>query len=149
MLLLNPIVFLVNINLLRLVEPAGVRHYLAGSVYSYGSVQKCILSPHPKTKPPEESIFSAANIVGPRSSSRRLLMSSVTSTLSCGVDVWGHALTEKCSIGADFSKSTRQVHWGVASAYRPVSEPTVLVIAGVVQLQLLARGRQAICRRRL
>ncbi|XP_046688647.1 uncharacterized protein LOC124374485 [Homalodisca vitripennis] len=70
-----------------------------------------------------------ANVGGPRSSRRRLLMSAVQSVLLYGAEVEQAALR-------------------VASAYRTVSEPAVLVIAGVIPVKLLAEERKAIYQRK-
>jgi len=88
-----------------------------------------------------------ANVGGPRSSKRRLIMSSVNSVLLYGAEVWAHALNKRC-YREQLLRVQRRGALRVASAYRTVSEPAVLVIAGVIPIHLLARERQAIYRRR-
>ncbi|XP_046685125.1 uncharacterized protein LOC124370866 [Homalodisca vitripennis] len=68
-----------------------------------------------------------ANVGGPKSSRRRLLMSTVQSVLLYGAE--------------------RQAALRVCCAYRTVSEPAVLVIAGVIPIKLLAGERKAIYQR--
>lgn len=87
-----------------------------------------------------------SNVGGPRSSKRRLLMSSVQSVLLYGSEVWAHALGKKC-YRSRLASVQRAGALRVASAYRTVSEPAIMVIAGVVPVHLLARERQAIYRR--
>ena len=88
-----------------------------------------------------------ANIGGPTSSRRRLLMSSTQSVLLYGAEVWAGALNKEV-----YRKRLAQVQrrgaLRVASAYRTVSEPAVMVIAGVIPVALLARERQAIYKRK-
>lgn len=87
------------------------------------------------------------NVGGPRACKRRLLMSAVQSVLLYGSEVWAHAL-EKRVFRDRLSRVQRRGALRVASAYRTVSEPAVMVIAGVIPIYHLARERQAIYRRR-
>lgn len=88
-----------------------------------------------------------ANVGGPRSSRRRLLMSAVQSVLLYGAEIWAHAL-DKEMYRIRLGRVQRLAALRVASAYRTVSEPAILVIAGVIPIALLARERQAIFRRK-
>ena len=87
------------------------------------------------------------NIGGPLPCKRRLLMSSVQSVLLYGAEVWAHAL-EKRAYRDRLSRVQRRGALRVASAYRTVSEPAVMVIAGVLPIHHLARERQVIYRRK-
>ena len=88
-----------------------------------------------------------ANVGGPRSSRRRLLMSSVQSVLLYGAEVWEDALNKEV-YRMRLARVQRQAALRVASAYRTVSEPAVLVVAGVIPVKLLAVERKAIYQRR-
>lgn len=74
-------------------------------------------------------------------------MSAVQSVLLYGAEIWGHALAKE-SYRIRLGRVQRLAALRVASAYRTVSEPAVLVIAGVIPIALLARERQAIYRRK-
>lgn len=84
-----------------------------------------------------------ANVGGPKSSKRRLLMTAVQSTLLYGAEVWAEAL-DKRTYKKRLCQVQRRGALRVASAYRTVSEPAVLVIAGVIPIDLLAKERRAI-----
>lgn len=84
-----------------------------------------------------------ANVGGPKSSKRRLLMAAVQSTLLYGAEVWAEALNKE-SYKKRLCQVQRRAALRVASAYRTVSEPAALVIAGVIPIDLLARERRAI-----
>lgn len=88
-----------------------------------------------------------ANTGGPKSSRRRLLMSAVQATLLYGSEVWAGALSKE-KYRKRLAQVQRRAALRVASAYRTVSEPAVLIIAGVIPIALLAGERQAIYRRR-
>lgn len=88
-----------------------------------------------------------ANTNGPSPSKRRLLMSSVMSVLLYGAEVWAQALSKEC-YRKQLARVQRLGALRIASAYRTVSEPAVMVLAGVVPVHLLARERQVIYRRR-
>ncbi|XP_054288152.1 uncharacterized protein LOC129003849 [Macrosteles quadrilineatus] len=87
-----------------------------------------------------------ANVGGPRSSRRRLLMSAVQSVLLYGSEVWADALNKE-AYRSRLARVQRQAALRVASAYRTVSEPAILVIAGVIPVKLLAAERKAIYQR--
>lgn len=88
-----------------------------------------------------------ANVGGPRSSKRRLMMSAVQSALLYGAEVWAEALAKEV-YRARLGRVQRQAALRVASAYRTVSEPAVLVVAGVIPVKLLAEERKAIYHRK-
>jgi len=83
------------------------------------------------------------NTGGPRSSKRRLLMTSVQSVLLYGAEIWADSLSKK-KYRTRLAQVQRRAALRVASAYRTVSEPAVLVIAGVIPISLLARERKAV-----
>ncbi|XP_054281266.1 uncharacterized protein LOC128998934 [Macrosteles quadrilineatus] len=87
-----------------------------------------------------------ANVGGPRSSRRRLLMSAVQSVLLYGSEMWADALNKE-AYRLRLARVQRQAALRVASAYRTVSKPAVLVIAGVIPVKLLAAERKAIYQR--
>lgn len=88
-----------------------------------------------------------ANVGGPSSSKRRLLMTAVQSVLLYGAEVWAGAL-EKEYNRKQLLRVQRRGALRVASAYRTVSEPAVLLIAGAVPIDLLAMEKRAIYLRR-
>ena len=87
-----------------------------------------------------------ANVGGPKSSRRRLMMSAVQSVLLYGAEVWADALNIEF-YRIRIARVQRQAALRVCSAYRTVSEPAVLVIAGVIPVKLLAGERKAIYQR--
>lgn len=89
-----------------------------------------------------------ANVGGPSSSKRRLLMSAVQSVLLYGSEIWAVALNRDYN-RKQLLRVQRRGALRVASAYRTVSEPAVLVIAGVIPIHLLARERRAIFLRKV
>jgi hypothetical protein len=86
-----------------------------------------------------------ANVGGPRSSKRRLLMSTVNATLLYGAEVWAGAMKVK-KYSKRILSVQRRAALRVACAYRSVSGPAVMVVAGVIPLDLLAVERQCIFR---
>lgn len=88
-----------------------------------------------------------ANTNGPKSSKRRLLMNAVQSVLLYGAEVWAETLTKE-SYRRRLAQVQRRAAIRVASAYRTVSEPAVLIIAGVAPIELLARERKAVYERK-
>ncbi|XP_033226062.1 uncharacterized protein LOC117178738 [Belonocnema kinseyi] len=84
-----------------------------------------------------------ANIIGPKPSKRRLLMSVTQSILLYRSEIWADALKQK-----KYRKTMAAVqHRGVlkiACSYRTVSESAALVIAGVIPIDLLALERKKI-----
>ncbi|XP_030747880.1 uncharacterized protein LOC115876293 [Sitophilus oryzae] len=87
-----------------------------------------------------------ANTIGPKSSKRRLLMSTVQSVLLYGAEIWAVVLSKE-KYRKRLAQVQRQAALRVASSYRTVSEPAVLVIAGIAPIALLARERYAIYQR--
>ncbi|XP_033213971.1 uncharacterized protein LOC117171036 [Belonocnema kinseyi] len=83
------------------------------------------------------------NITGPRSSKQRILMSVANSIFFYGAEVWADALKVKCRrnrlLKVQYKGALR-----VACAYRLVSVPAVLVIAGCIQVDLQAAERKRI-----
>lgn len=88
-----------------------------------------------------------ANTSGPKSSKRRLLMTTVQSILLYGAEVWADTLQKDIYRRRVVSVQRRSA-LRVACAYRTVSEPAVFVIAGVIPIDLLARERKAIYHRK-
>ncbi|XP_054283423.1 uncharacterized protein LOC129000486 [Macrosteles quadrilineatus] len=82
-----------------------------------------------------------------RKKSPPTLMSAVQSVLLYGAEIWAHVL-ERRVFRDRLSRVQRRGALRVASAYRTVSEPAVMVIASVIPVFHLARERQAIYRRR-
>lgn len=82
-----------------------------------------------------------ANIGGPSEAKRRLLMSVVHSILLYGSEVWADALkTEKYR--RRLAAVQRRGALRIASSYRTVSEPAILVVAAVPPIDLLAQERK-------
>ena len=84
-----------------------------------------------------------ANTHGPLCSKRKLLMAVIHSTVLYGSEIWADVLkkdTYRKYIGAVQRKGALRV----ASAYRTVSEPAVLVISGIIPIDLLAWERKEI-----
>jgi hypothetical protein len=88
-----------------------------------------------------------ANVGGPKSGKRRLLMSAVQSVLLYGAEIWADSL-EKDMYRKRLSQVQRRSALRVASAYRTVSEAAILVIAGCIPIHLLAKERKAIYTRK-
>lgn len=88
-----------------------------------------------------------ANTHGPTTCKRRLLMNTVQSILLYGAEVWGARTTIEC-YRKQLASVQRRGALRVACAYRTVSEPAVLVIAGVVPVGLLALERKKIYERK-
>lgn len=84
-----------------------------------------------------------ANTSGPRSSRRRLLMSAVQSVLLYGSEIWAESLNKE-RYRKRLAQVQRRAALRIASAYRTVSEPAILVIAGVIPIALLAAERREI-----
>lgn len=83
------------------------------------------------------------NINGPRSSKRRVLMSVANSIMLYGAEVWADALKAECR-RKKLMTVQRKGALRVACAYRTVSGPAVLVIAGCIPIDLLAAERKRI-----
>jgi hypothetical protein len=75
---------------------------------------------------------------GPKSSSRRLIASVVTSILRYGCVAWAHAVERKCN-SVKVNRVHRLAVLRVASAYRTVSYDAVCVIAGMLPILLVIR----------
>ena len=84
-----------------------------------------------------------ANTTGPRPSTRRLLMTVTHSILLYGAEIWGYATRVKKYRKAMMAVQRRGA-LRIACAYRTVSEPAILVIAGIVPVDLLALERKRI-----
>lgn len=88
-----------------------------------------------------------ANIGGPNYSKRKLMMATTQSILLYGCEIWADALKAKYRKKM-LAKVQRTAALRVASAYRTVSEPAVLVISGTIPIDLLAEERKALWRTR-
>lgn len=88
-----------------------------------------------------------ANTRGPRQGKRRLLMSTTHSILLYGAEIWADALDVK-RYRKRLTNVQRQGALRIACAYRTVSAQAVLVIAGVIPIDLLAKERKKIYERR-
>lgn len=80
------------------------------------------------------------NVGGPSASRRRLLMSVVESVLLYGAEIWTGRV-RKSSLGG-MRAVQRRMALRICSAYRTVSGPAALVIAGVTPIELLASERK-------
>ena len=87
------------------------------------------------------------NIGGPRASKRKLLMSVTNSILLYGAEIWGET-TQKEFHRKRIARVQRRAALRVCSAYRSVSEPAVIAIAGTIPVDLLALERKIIYERR-
>lgn len=88
-----------------------------------------------------------ANTHGPMACKRRLLVNTAQSILLYGAEVWGARMSKECW-RKRLGSVQRRGALRVSCAYRTVSEPAVLVIAGVVPVGLLALERKAIYERK-
>ena len=86
------------------------------------------------------------NVGGPRSSKRRLLMSTANAILLYGAEVWAGAMRVK-KYSQRILSVQRRAALRVSCAYRTVSGPAIMVVAGVIPLDLLAVEKQNIFRR--
>ena len=82
-----------------------------------------------------------ANIGGPRPCVRRLLLRTAESIMLYGAEIWADAMRYE-KYRKRLSAVQRRGALRVTSSYRTVSEPAVLVIAGVIPVDLLAQGRK-------
>lgn len=82
-----------------------------------------------------------ANLGGPRSSKRRLLMRTAECVMLYGAEIWAEALQHR-KYRKRLSDVQRRAALRIACSYRTVSEPAVLVIAGVVPIDLQAQQRK-------
>lgn len=83
-----------------------------------------------------------ANIGGPVSSKRRLLMSTTQSIILYGAEIWADAMKKEVH-RQKIAAVQRLGALRITSSYRTVSEPAVLVIAGTIPIDLLAQERKA------
>ena len=83
------------------------------------------------------------NVAGPRASKRRLLMEVAHSIMLYGAEVWAKAL-EMNKYRRRLGSMQRRAELRVACAYRSVSEIAVLVVAGIVPIELLAKERAVV-----
>ena len=88
------------------------------------------------------------NISGPKSSKRRILMSVTHSILLYGAEIWADALNV-AKYRRRIASVQRRCALRVVCAYRTVSEAAVLVIAGVIPIDLMAKERKAIYERKI
>ena len=84
-----------------------------------------------------------ANVGGPTADKRKLLMSVTNSILLYGCEVWADTLKKEC-YRKQMGSVQRRAALRIASAYRTVSEPASLVVAGVVPIDLLAQERKQV-----
>lgn len=84
-----------------------------------------------------------ANIGGPTQSKRKLIMTTTQSILLYGCEIWADALQVEYR-RKKLAAIQRTAALRVASAYRTVSEPAVLVISGSIPIDLLAGERKAL-----
>ena len=86
-----------------------------------------------------------ANIGGPLPTRRRLLMEVTNSIMLCGSKIWAETLKIKKRTSSLVSVQ-RTSALLIALAYRTVSAPAILVIAGTIHVDLLAAERMKIYR---
>jgi len=85
-----------------------------------------------------------ANVGGPRSGRRRLLMSTVNSILLYGSEVWAPIVQEKKKYLQMITAVQRRGALRIACAYQTVSAVAIQVVAGVVPIDLMANERSAV-----
>ena len=83
------------------------------------------------------------NVAGPRASKRRLLMEVAHSIMLYGAEVWAKSLVFN-KYRRRLGSVQRRAALRVACAYRSVSEKAVLVVAGIVPIDLLAKERAVV-----
>ena len=83
------------------------------------------------------------NIAGARSSKRKALMSVTNSILLYGAEVWAEAFAIE-KYRKRMATVQRKAALRITCAYRTVSEPATLVIAGVIPIDLMALERKSI-----
>ena len=84
-----------------------------------------------------------ANVGGPAAGRRRLLMSVTNSILLYGCEVWADALKQE-KYRKQMAAVQRRGALRIANSYRTVSEPAVLVVAGVIPIDLMAEERRRV-----
>lgn len=82
-----------------------------------------------------------ANVNGPRPCMRRLLMRAAEAVMLYGAKVWVEALQHD-KYRKRIAAVQRRGALRITCSYRTVSEPAVLVVAGVIPIDLLAQERQ-------
>ncbi|XP_047368626.1 uncharacterized protein LOC124956617 [Vespa velutina] len=82
-----------------------------------------------------------ANINGPRSCMRRLLMRTAEAVILYGAEVWAEALRHE-KYRKRIVVVERRGALRIAYSYRTVSEPAVLVFTEVFPIDLLAKEKQ-------
>lgn len=87
-----------------------------------------------------------ANIKGPASSKRKLLMDTTQSIMLYGAEIWADAMKIE-KYRKRIAAVQRRGALRVACSYRTVSEPAVMVIAGVIPIDLLALERKSVFER--
>lgn len=100
------------------------------------------------TKAAQTTVFLSrlmANIGGPNYSKRKLMMATTQSILLYGCEIWADALQAKYRRKM-LAAVQRTAALRVASAYRTVSEPAVLVISATIPIDLLAEERKELWR---
>ncbi|XP_035723738.1 uncharacterized protein LOC118442354 [Vespa mandarinia] len=88
-----------------------------------------------------------ANVNGPRPCRRRLLMRAAETVMLYGAEVWAETL-QKEKYRKRIAAVQRRGALRIACSYRTVSEPAVLVVAGVIPIDLLAQERQFVHQQR-
>lgn len=88
-----------------------------------------------------------ANVGGPISSKRKLIMATTQSILLYGCEIWADALKAEYRRNM-LAKVQRTAALRVASAYRTVSGPAVMVISGTIPIDLLVEERNALWQER-
>ena len=84
-----------------------------------------------------------ANVGGPKTNRRKLLMSVVHSILFYGAEVWAEALEVEC-YKTKPEAVQRHCALRIEYLYRTVSKEAVLVIAGVMPVRLMAKQRKLV-----
>ena len=82
-----------------------------------------------------------ANTTGPRPCKRRLLMRAAEAVMLYGAEVWADALRKDVH-RKRLAAVQRRAALRIACSYRTVSEPAILVVAGVIPIDLLALERR-------
>ncbi|XP_035724081.1 uncharacterized protein LOC118442502 [Vespa mandarinia] len=88
-----------------------------------------------------------ANVNGPRPCMRRLLMRAAEVVMLYGAEVWAETL-RKQKYRKRIAAVQRRGDHQIACSYRKVSEPAVLVVAGVIPIDLLAQERKFVYQQR-
>lgn len=83
------------------------------------------------------------NIAGPRSSKRRVLMSVKESIMLYAAEVWADTLSA-AKYRQKLARVQRKGALRIASAYRTILEASIMVIAGVLPIDILAKERKRI-----